>query len=95
MISIKFNKKALNDLDKIFKIIVEDKPKSARAYVLKIREFIDLLKYNPQMGVTCRAKYINRNCRVLIYDNYMIEYKIHKDYNISINQIINTKQKRK
>ena len=91
MIKIKTNKTAEKDLDNIFNNIAKDKPNSATEYVAEILNFILLLKTNPEMGIDCRKKGLNRDCRVLFYKNYMIQYKIYKNQ-ISIKRVINTKQ---
>jgi len=91
MILIKYDKNAINDLDNIYLTIAKDKVSVAKKFVNDVDEYILLLKTNPEMGIECKNKGIEQECRVLIYGNYMILYKIHKNY-ISIKRIINTKQ---
>jgi len=91
MKKIKYTKTSQNDLAKIFILIYADKPVSAKEYLLKIKEYIELLEINPQMGLDCKEKGYNRDCRVLFYGNYTILYKINKTH-ISIQRVINTKQ---
>jgi len=91
MIFVKYDKSAINDLDNIYVAIAKDKKSAAKKFVDDIDEYILLLKTNPEMGIECKNKGIERKCRVLIYGNYMILYKINKNY-ISIKSITNTKQ---
>lgn len=94
MLEIKYTKTAFNDLDKIFKLIFEDKKNVAVEYINKLREFIKLLKENPYMGVDCKNKKINKKCRIIIFENYNIYYSVEQDY-IKILKIINAKQLQK
>lgn len=91
MLQIRYTQKAKNDLDGIFANIFQDKQDTAVEYVYKIREFITLLQSNPLMGVECKYKGFNRDCRVLIFENYLIQYKVFDDY-VSIIRIRNSKQ---
>ena len=92
MIKIKYTKIASKDLDKIFSIIYEDKPTSAKVYLLKMKAYIELLALNPFMGKDCYEKGFKKECRVVVYDgNYMIFYKIYTRH-ITIQRILNTKQ---
>lgn len=94
MLEIKYTKTAFNDLDKIFKLIFEDKKNVAIEYINKLRKYIKLLEENPYMGVDCKNKHINKKCRIIIFENYNIYYSIEKDY-IKILKIINAKQLQK
>jgi plasmid stabilization system protein ParE len=94
MLEIKYTKTAFNDLDKIFKLIFEDKKNVAIEYINKLRKYIKLLEENPYMGVDCKNKHINKKCRIIILESYNIYYSIEKDY-IKILKIINAKQLQK
>ncbi|WP_066408036.1 type II toxin-antitoxin system RelE/ParE family toxin [Aliarcobacter skirrowii] len=96
MLEIKYTKTAFNDLDKIFKLIFEDKKNVAIEYINKLRKYIKLLEKNPYMGVDCKNKNknINKKCRIIIFESYNIYYSIEKDY-IKILKIINAKQLQK
>ena len=94
MLEIKYTKTAFNDLDKIFKLIFEDKKNIAIEYINKLRIYIKLLEENPYMGVDCKNKKINKKCRIIIFESYNIYYSIEKDY-IKILKIINAKQLQK
>ena len=94
MPEIKYTKTAFNDLDKIFKLIFEDKKNIAIEYINKLRKYIKLLEKNPYMGVDCKNININKKCRIIIFESYNIHYSIEKDY-IKILKIINAKQLQK
>ena len=94
MLEIKYTKTAFNDLDKIFKLIFEDKKNVAIEYINKLRKYIKLLEENPYMGVDCKNININKKCRIIIFESYNIYYSIEKDY-IKILKIINAKQLQK
>ena len=83
MHNIRYSKLAKEDLFNIFDIIYQDKPSVAVEYIFKLEEYIELLESNPKMCIECKYKNINKDCRVLIYENYLIFYKIYnKDINI-------------
>ena len=94
MLEIKYTKTAFNDLDKIFKLIFEDKKNVAIEYINKLRRYIKLLEENRYMCVDCKNKNINNKCRIIIFESYNIYYSIEKDY-IKILKIINAKQLQK
>ena len=91
MLSIRVSKKAKTDLDEIFNLILLDKPMVAKEYIAKLLEYMQLLKLNPEMGIDCKQKGFNRDCRVLYYGNYTILYRVAISH-ISIQRVINTKQ---
>ena len=94
MLEIKYTKTAFNDLDKIFKLIFEDKKNIAIEYINKLRKYIKLIEKNPYMGLDCKNININKKCRIIIFESYNIYYSIEKDY-IKILKIINAKQLQK
>ena len=51
---------------------------------------IDLLLDNPRLGVECKNKNINKDCRILVFENYLIFYKII-DNEIQIARILNSR----
>ncbi len=91
MTLIRYNKKALKDLDDIYLSIAKDKKSVADEFINQIDDYISLLNANPKMGKDCHKKGLTRDCRALIYGNYMILYKIYANH-ISIQRVINTKQ---
>ena len=88
MYDIRYTKLAKNDLDEIFQLIYEDKPSMSITYIDKLYNFISLLITNPLMGIECKRKNINKNCRVLIYENYLIFYTLDEE-NIVILRVLN------
>lgn len=91
MLKIRYTKKAKDDLDAVFASIFEDKQDVAVVYIYKIKEFMRLLETNPLMGIECKYKGFHRDCRVLIFENYFIQYKVFDEY-VSIIRVVNTKQ---
>ena len=90
MHKIIYTELAEQDLFSLFELITEDKPSVAVAYIDKLEEHIELLQDNPHLGLECKAKKVYLNCRVLIYEDYLIFYKIsHND--IHILRILNSK----
>lgn len=94
MLEIRYTKKSYKDLEKLFQTIFSDKPTVALEYVNKLKNYIRLLETNPYMGVECKKKDIKIDCKILIFENYNIYYKIEKDY-IKILKILNSRQKQK
>ena len=79
MHNIRYTELAEDDLSDLFSIIYKDKPTDALEYIDKLENFIGLLEDNPFMGIECIKKHINRDCRVLIYENYLIFYTVGID----------------
>jgi len=91
MYSISYTQLAEEDLFELFELIAEDKPTIAVKYITKLEKYIELLQTNPQLGLECKNKNINKDCRILIYDDYLIFYTINNDDNILIIRILNSK----
>jgi len=79
MHNIRYTKLAEDDLASLFQIIYADKPNSAIDFIDKLDIFITLLEDNPYMGIACKKKNISQDCRVLIYENYLIFYTVSDD----------------
>ncbi|RLA84480.1 MAG: hypothetical protein DRG78_01355 [Epsilonproteobacteria bacterium] len=90
MHNIKYTALAKEDLFNIFEIISQDKPTVAVEYINKLEIYIELLESNPKMGVECENKNIKEDCRILIYENYLIFYRIIES-DIHILRLINSK----
>ena len=43
---------------------------------------IEVLITSPRIGISCKTKGIDRTCRVLIFENYLIFYQINKNNNV-------------
>ena len=72
----------------MYNIIYTDKPHSAIEFIDKLDTFIMLLEDNPYMGIACKEKNISQDCRVLIYENYLIFYTV-ADNEVVIIRILN------
>jgi len=91
MTSVRYDKQASRDLEKLYLIILEDKKSAADRFINKIDNYLSLLKTNPEMGKDCKESGFKRDCRVLYYKNYTILYKIYKTH-ISIKRVLSSKQ---
>lgn len=89
MLEIRYTKKSYKD-----QTIFSGKPTIALEYISKLKSYIRLLEINPYMGVDCKNKGIKIACKILIFENYNIYYKIEKNY-IKILKILNSRQKQK
>jgi plasmid stabilization system protein ParE len=76
MPNIKYSNKAQIDLDEAISHIAKDSISKALNYLKNYEDKIELLKFNPHMGVECKNKLIKRDCRILIYKSHIIIYKI-------------------
>ncbi len=76
MLSIEYSKKAELDLEDIADFIAKDSLNRALAYLDKIQKTIELISKNRSLGVTCKSKNIKLECRILIFDEYLIFYKV-------------------
>jgi plasmid stabilization system protein ParE len=90
MLKIKYRELAEADLDAIFEAVVIDYPTQAFEYIDKLQQTIQLLSTNPYLGVECHTKNIDNNCRVLIFQNYLIIYEVTAD-SIIVARILNTR----
>lgn len=91
MHNIRYTEFAQLDLFNIFEIIAKDKPSVAIEYINKLEETIELLSVNPKLGIECNNKNIDKDCRILIFENYLIFYKLIDD-EIHIGRILNSNQ---
>ena len=81
--NIVYTLQAENDLDLIFQYIAENSIMNALKYIDKMKLIIEKLSTSPYIGVNCKSKGINRDCRILIFEKYLIFY----NYNESDNEI--------
>jgi len=72
LIDLVYKCKAEDDLDSIFDYIAEDSVLNALNYIDKIQSAIERLLTWPHMGLDCKSRGINRNCRILIFESYLI-----------------------
>lgn len=90
MYNIIYTQLTEEDLFSLFEIISQDKPTVAVEYITKLEKQIELLQSNPMLGLECKNKNINKNCRILIYEDYLIFYTLKKT-SITIIRILNSK----
>ena len=79
MYNIRYTELAEADLSSLFDIIYKDKPMFAIEFIDKLDRFIALLEENPLMGIECKYKKLDKDCRVLVYENYLIFYTVKED----------------
>ncbi len=68
-----------DDLSSIFDYIAENSVDDALDYIDRMQLSIENLPTSPYIGVSCRAKGIDRDCRILIFENFMIFYQVNED----------------
>lgn len=73
---IKYSELALLDLENIIDFIAKDSIKRAIDYIEKIKNHLEILKKSPNLGVECRKKKINQDCRVFIFESYLVFYSV-------------------
>jgi len=76
MLKIEYTNDAEFDLEDIADFIAKDSSNRALQYLQKIEKNIELLCKNPNLGVSCESKKISLDCRVLIFEAYLIFYKV-------------------
>ena len=90
MHDILYTQLAEEDLFTLFETIAEDKPTVALEYITKLEKHIALLQSNPKLGLVCKSKKIDKNCRILIYEDYLIFYTLSNN-DILIIRILNSR----
>ncbi len=78
MFSIEYLNEAELDLEDIADFIVKDNKNRALVYLEKMQKTIELISENPNMGILCENKNIKLGCRILIFEAYLIFYKVTK-----------------
>jgi plasmid stabilization system protein ParE len=73
--------RAEDDIDLIFDYIAENSAGNALNYVDRMQSAIENLIIFPYMGVSCKAKGIDRDCRILIFENFLIFYHFNENNN--------------
>jgi len=85
---LKYSEDALDDLDQILDFIAKDSPVRALAFIDRLKASIELLIIFPGLGVSCQNKGISEDCRVMIFEAYLIFYSVLEE-NIFVLSIIN------
>lgn len=91
MLEIVYSQKSKDDLISLFENIQKDKPEAAKAYAKKLKEYIELLKTNPNMGQSCKNKSLSIDCKVVIFKSHLIFYSINEN-EIYILRVKNAKE---
>jgi len=73
---LKYSKDALDDLDRILDFITKDSPSRALSFIDNMKSRIELLISFPGLGVSCKSKGIEEECRVMIFGSYLIFYSV-------------------
>ncbi len=76
---LKYSEQSIVDLDHIIEYIAEDSKNRALQYIEKLQSKIELLAHTPHIGVLCKEKNIILNCRILIFEHYLVFYTIEED----------------
>ena len=79
MYNIKYSNQAMIDLEEAILHIAKESISNAMNYLSGYEEKIELLQLNPDMGVACKTKLINRDCRVLVYRSHLVIYRVDKE----------------
>ncbi len=85
---LRYSEDALDDLEQILDFIAEDSSERALAFIERLKSSIELLIIFPGLGVSCQSKGISEDCRVMVFESYLIFYAVSKE-NILVLSIIN------
>lgn len=85
--AIRYSEASLLDLQEVIDAIAEDSLERALSYADKLKSKIELLAAFPRMGVECRKKNIEFDCRVYIFESYLIFYRI-ADAGIEVRRVL-------
>ena len=85
---LRYSEEALADLDRILEFIAQDSRARAVSFLEKLKSRIELLTVFPALGVSCRSKGIDEDCRVMIFESYLIFYTASKE-SVFVLSIIN------
>ena len=84
---LRYSEDALDDLDQILDFIAEDSSERVIAFIERLKSKIELLIAFPGLGVSCQSKGIQEDCRVMIFESYLIFYAVLEE-NILVLSII-------
>ena len=84
---LEYSEQSVVDLDNIIEYIAKDSKNRALQYINKMKSKIELLVHAPNIGVECKTKKINQNCRILIFEHYLVFYTINET-NIQIKRVL-------
>jgi plasmid stabilization system protein ParE len=81
MYKVRYSVQAEEDLHDAIDYIAKESVSVALNYLKGYEDNIELLQSNPLMGISCRSKCIEIDCRILIYKSHLIIYRINCDTN--------------
>jgi len=76
MYKLKYSVAAEYDLHDTIEYIAQESIKNAKEYLKGYEKKVELLQLNPYMGVECKSKDIQYDCRVLVYQRHIIIYQV-------------------
>ena len=79
MYKIIYSNQSYIDLNEAISYIATQSRNNALNYLLRYEEKIELLALNPYIGIECKNKLIDRDCRVLVHESHIIVYKVKED----------------
>jgi len=85
---LRYSEDVLDDLNQSLDFITEDSSERALSFIERLKSSIELLITFPGLGVSCQSKGIAEDCRVMIFESYLIFYAASKE-NILVLSIIN------
>ncbi len=68
---LEYSEQSIVDLDNIIEYIAKDSISRALTYIDKMKSKIELLIDAPNIGIECKIKKINRNCKIFIFEHYL------------------------
>ena len=86
---LEYSEQSIVDLESIIKYIAKDSKTRALQYIDKMKSKIELLVHTPNIGVRCKEKKINLNCRIFIFERYLVFYTIKED-TIQIRRVLHS-----
>jgi len=86
---LEYTEQSISDLDNIIEYIAKDSKSRALQYINKMKSKIELLVHAPNLGVACKTKKIKQNCRILIFEHYLVFYTT-KERSIQIKRVLHS-----
>jgi plasmid stabilization system protein ParE len=86
---LEYSEQSIIDLDNIINYIAKDSKNRALQYIDKMKSKIELLVHTPNIGVLCKEKKIKLNCKIFIFEHYLVFYTI-KENSIQIKRVLHS-----
>lgn len=84
---LSYSLQSILDLENILNYIAKNSSNNALLYTEFLRDKISKLSKSPFIGIECKYKKINRDCRVYIIDSYLVFYTV-KSNEIIIRRVL-------